>query len=158
MRLVEESCTAYAKLQVAKTMAEYTGDPEARAKHLDVARYWDAAGRALHRRIGETLDNALTVEVTVETFLPVQPLPTGEISLRAHDERHRPFVVRLTTAQALAVGTHLTAYAAIGIDRTGGKVAEALPPITAQPPYKPPAFAPRPGTGAIPAPGVPAAV
>lgn len=145
MRLVDELCIAYAKVQVAQTMAEFTSDPEARAKHLGVARYWTDAGRKLHRTISESLDDALTAEASLESFLPVQPTPTGEVALRAHDAQHRPVVVRLTATQALAVGAHLTAYAAIGLDRTGRKVADVLPPIATQPPFIAPKAIPTPG-------------
>jgi hypothetical protein len=145
MRLVDELCVVYAKMRVAKTMAEYTGDPEARAKHLELARYWDNAGRALHHAISETLRQALTTEAEMETFLPVQPLPTGEVTVRARDEHDWPFVIRLTPPQALAVGAHLTAYAAIGLDRTGAKAADVLPPIATNPPFVAPMFIPRPG-------------
>ncbi|MER7273514.1 hypothetical protein ABT369_03560 [Dactylosporangium sp. NPDC000244] len=145
MRLVDELCVAYAKVQVAQTMAEYTADLEARAKHLGVAKYWSNAGRALHRTISETLDDALTAEAAVESFLPVQPMPSGEVAFRARDERDRPVVVRLSAVQALAVGSHLTAYAAIGLDRTGGKAADVLPPIATAAPFIPPKFIPAPG-------------
>ncbi|MEU1808400.1 hypothetical protein [Micromonospora aurantiaca (nom. illeg.)] len=144
MRLVDELCVAYAKVQVAQTMAEYTADPEARAKHLDVGRYWSRAGRALHRTISGKLDDALTAEAAVESFLPVQPTSSGEIAFRARAEGDRPVVVRLTATQALAVGAHLTAYAAVGLDRTGGKVADVLPPIGAAAPFIPPTFIPTP--------------
>lgn len=145
MRLVDELCVAYANMRIAKTMAEYTDDAEARTKHLGTARYWDTTGRALHHTISKTLGHALTAEAGVESFLPVQPMPTGEVTLRARDDRNNPVVVWFTPAQALAVGAHLTAYAALGLDRTGGKVADALPPIATQPPFIAPKFIPTPG-------------
>jgi hypothetical protein len=145
MRLVTELYTAHGKAQVAQAMAEYTDDPDMRARHLNFARYWDEAARALYGTLAATLDDAFTAEAAVETFLPVQPTPTGEVILRARDEQRRPVLVRLTTRQALAVGAHLTAYAATAIDRTGGKVADALPEIAAHAPFIPPPFIPRPG-------------
>ncbi|WP_433615327.1 hypothetical protein ACQP2P_11250 [Dactylosporangium sp. CA-139114] len=145
MRLVTELYTAHGKAEVAQAMAEATDDPQMRARHLSFLRYWDEAARALYDKLNATLDNAFTAEAAVETFLPVQPTQTGEVILRARDEQQRPVLVRLTAGQALTVGAHLTAYAATAIDRIGGKVADALPPIAAHAPFIPPAFIPRPG-------------
>ncbi|MEU0558459.1 hypothetical protein [Dactylosporangium sp. NPDC006015] len=140
MRAMNELCVSYAKSQVAHAMAEHAADPDERARHVQAVKYWDAAVSRQHRALAEMLDDAFTAEAEVESFLPVQPLPTGDVVVRARDERTRPVVVRLTCQQALAVGAHLTAYAAIGLDRSSGKVAEVLPKVDAAPPFISPRF------------------
>ncbi|MET7821263.1 hypothetical protein [Micromonospora zamorensis] len=132
---MNELCVAYAKAQVAHTLADLAADREERRKHLAHAEYWDSAVSNRYRTLTESVGAALPDPVTVESFLPVQPLPTGDIAIRARDERTRPVILRLSGTQALAVGAHLTAYAAIGLDRSGGKVAGALPPIGSAPPF-----------------------
>lgn len=135
MRAMNELCVSYAKSQVAHAMAEHAADPDERAQHMQAVTYWDTAVSHQHRALAELLDKAFTAEAELESFLPVQALPTGDVMIRARDEQTRPVVLRLTCQQALAVGAHLTAYAAIGLDRSGGKVAQALPNVDAAAPF-----------------------
>ncbi|MEV8515899.1 hypothetical protein [Dactylosporangium sp. NPDC051484] len=139
---MNDLCVAYAKAQVAHAMAEHAADQDERAQHRAHAEYWDMTVSGQYRALTEAVGAALPDPVEVESFLPVQPLPTGEVEIRARDGHARPVLVRLSGAQALALGAHLTAYAAIGLDRINGKVAELLPRVgTAEPFTRPPAHA-----------------
>lgn len=141
---VHQLCHAYARAEVSRTLAGYTDDPARRALDLEVAQHWDGAVRHRFEALNSALNDLIPDVIHAETFLPVRPLSTGDVHLHLRDQQARTVLVRFTAAEAVAVGAHLTAYAALGLDRTGGKVAAVLPPIdhplttATEPPAPPP--------------------
>ncbi|MGC9667429.1 hypothetical protein ACNTMW_12840 [Planosporangium sp. 12N6] len=143
-------CEAYAKAHVARTVAEHATTIEERDHHLARAHYWDTEARTRYAAIADAVQATLARRAQVEAFLPVRTLPNGHVEIHARDQHARPVVVALTGAQAVTVGVHLTAHAAIGLDRTGTNVDRVLPPIPTQPP--PATTGDSPATGRAPAP------
>ena len=80
------------------------------------------------------IEAALPGAARPEEFMPVRPLSNGHVELLAHDTTGRHLAVLLSGTQALAVGAHLSAYAAISLDRIGHKLDDGLPELGAAPP------------------------
>ena len=56
---------------------------------------------------------------------------TGHVEVHARDTTQRPIVLSLTATQALTLGAHVSAHAAIALDRSGAKLDTALAALTA---------------------------
>ncbi|GAB1641524.1 hypothetical protein [Krasilnikovia sp. MM14-A1259] len=151
---INELCEAHAKAQVARGVAEQAPTKAGRDDHLSRAQYWDRQTHTLHRALVDVVRTVTPPPSRVETFLPVRTLPNGHVELHARDQHSRPVVVALTGAEAVTVGVHLTAHAAIGLDRTGTRVDRVLPPMLTDPPTATTGDAPATGraAAAIPAP------
>jgi hypothetical protein len=144
--LANEVCGLYARAEVARAMAGHTAS-EAEHAHLSArAQYWDTLVNEQWAALAATITAALPSLAQVEPFMPVRPLTNGHVELHAHDTAAHRVVVLLSGAQALAVGAHLTAYAAISLDRIGQRLDPALPPVKAAPPFHPTATAEQAGS------------
>lgn len=132
---INQLCEAYANAHMARFLAGHSADHAEHERHLAHAAYWDTETRTRYNAVAEAIEYLAPDRADVEAFLPVRTLPNGNVEIHARDQHARPVVVALTGAQAVTVGVHLTAHAAIGLDRTGTRVDRILPPmITAPPP------------------------
>ncbi|MBT8225030.1 MAG: hypothetical protein HKP61_00460 [Dactylosporangium sp.] len=135
LRGIRQLCEAVTNAHLAHVA---TGDAptEAEQAHYQArADYWNHTASIRYRDLAETVTGLLPEPTRLERFMPIRPLANGTVELHAHDRRARPVVVQLTGAQALTLSTHLAAYAAISLDRTGTKIHDLLPPIKAAPPF-----------------------
>ncbi|GAA0490894.1 hypothetical protein Ade02nite_23350 [Paractinoplanes deccanensis] len=152
--MVNSLCMTWAAAQVAHERSRTATNPETQADQHARAQHAHELTQQHYDALLALLTASVPDDVSAEAFLPVQPLPTGEVAIHARDDRANSVRLKLTGVQALTVGAHLTAYAAISLDRSGLKVAEALPPLPADPAASVhPAPSPPGGTG--PAPVVP---
>jgi hypothetical protein len=123
-------CEAYAKAQTARVDAHHA-TTEAQYEHGKArAAYWDAQVSAHYQTLIATMQKTVPAPTQIEAFLPVRLRPDGHVEVHAHDDTARPFVVRMTGAEAVALAVHLTAYGAISRDRTGQHLDPILPPVT----------------------------
>jgi ribosomal protein L16 Arg81 hydroxylase len=168
LALINSLCITWADAQLAHERSRTAATPEIHADQHARAQRAHEATQQHYNALQELLTTSVPDDVNAEEFLPVQPLPTGEVAIHARDDHANSVRLRLTGAQALTLGAHLTAYAAISLDRSGFKVAEALPrlPADVEPPMHPaPALSPAPApsplriTGKAPVvPGTPPSV
>ena len=135
LALVNEVCGIYAQAKAARATAGYLGAEAERAHVLARAAHWDTLVSDRYRALVTAVQAVLPEAARVERFMPVRPLANGDVELHAHDTKARRLVVLLTGVQALAVGAHLTAYAAISLDRIGQKLDGGLPLVKAAPPF-----------------------
>lgn len=131
---IVELCEVYARAETTRALAEHA---DTRAEHdtlIARASHFNRQARTRYDALTTAVGAVLPRTAHVETFLPVRTLPDGRVEIHATDQHARPVVVALTGAEAVTVGVHLTAYAAIGLDRTGTKVDRVLPPMITQAP------------------------
>ncbi|MFI1989718.1 hypothetical protein [Actinoplanes sp. NPDC020271] len=153
--LIHNLCITYADSQVAHERSRVAATAEVHADQLARSVRAHEVMQGYYTALVDLLADSVPDDVSAEAFLPVQPLSTGEVAIHARDDQANSVRLRLTGAQALTVGAHLTAYAAISLDRSGLKVAEVLPPLPADPatPMHPPSVAPSsPAPAAAPVP------
>lgn len=136
MNLANQVADAYAHLHLNQAYARQATSQATYDQLIARVDYWNAQHAAARTALNAALRDELPA--TPETFLPVRVLGNGHIDLHARDSLDLPVVVRLTGGQALSVGAHLIASAAIGLDRTGAKVTSALPllPATTLPAHR----------------------
>ncbi|WP_203780185.1 hypothetical protein [Paractinoplanes rishiriensis] len=128
-------CDAHAKGEVNRVLAGHAATDN-EAQHLVAqAEYWEQAVQAGYQALAATVREALPDGAHPEAFLPVRPTTGGHIEVHARDTTARPLVIAFTAAQALTIGTHLTALGAVALDRVGAKVDAALPAITEAAPF-----------------------
>ena len=131
---INQLCEAYANAQMARFLAGHSSDHAEHERHNAHAAYWDSETRTRYSAVAEAIEYLAPEPADIEAFLPVRTLPNGHVEIHARDQHARPVIVALTGAQAVTVGVHLTAHAAIGLDRTGTRIDRVLPPmITALP-------------------------
>ncbi|GIF04662.1 hypothetical protein [Actinoplanes siamensis] len=129
LAVINNLCITWADAQVAYERSRTAATPEVHAAQYARAQHANEVTQRHYAALVDLLADSVPDDVSAEAFLPVQPLPTGEVAIHARDDRANSVRLRLTGAQALTVGAHLTAYAAISLDRSGLKVAEALPQL-----------------------------
>jgi hypothetical protein len=132
--LANEVCDFHARAEVARALAGHSASHAEHANLTAHAAHWDTLVRERWAALVEGIEAALPGAARPEEFMPVRPLSNGHVELQAHDTEGRRVVVLLSGAQALAVGAHLTAYAAISLDRIGEKLNGGLPHLGAVPP------------------------
>jgi len=132
--LANEVCACFARAEVARAMAGHAAS-DAEHAHLSArAAHWDAIVKDRWPALVEAIHAALPDGAQLERFMPVRPLANGHVEVHAHDTSARRLVLLLSGAQAVAVGTHLTVYGAVSLDRIGQKLDPGLP-VTAVPPF-----------------------
>jgi hypothetical protein len=142
---INDLCEAWARARVARVLAEHSADHAEHERHANVADYWEQESRTRYDALVPTIETVAARPVQIEEFRPVRTRPSGHVEIHARDQHARPVVVTFTGAEAVSVAIHLTAHAAIGLDRTGAKVDPLLPAV---PVAMPPAVA----TGRAPIP------
>jgi hypothetical protein len=135
LALVNDLCGLYAEARAARATVAFLAGEAERAHVLARAAHWDTLVSDRYRALAEAIQATHPEAAQVERFMPVRPLGNGHVELHAHDVTARRFVVLFTGAQALAVGAHLTAYAAISLDRIGQRPDPGLPHVKAAPPF-----------------------
>ncbi|GAB1644347.1 hypothetical protein KRMM14A1259_47700 [Krasilnikovia sp. MM14-A1259] len=147
---ISDLCEVYAKAQTTRTLAHHAPNRAEYDNLTDRAQHWDLSFRTRFDALTDAIQAVAPRAAQVEQFRPVRVLSNGHVEIRARDQRNHPVIVALTGPEAVTVGVHLTAYAAIGLDRTGAKVDRVLPPmLTATPPAT---TVDTPATGRAPAP------
>jgi hypothetical protein len=131
---INNLCEAYAKARVARTLAEHSADHTEHERHAHLADYWERESRTRYDALASTIETVAARPVQIEEFLPVRTHPSGHVEVHGRDQHARPVVVTFTGAEAVSVAIHLTAHAAIGLDRTGAKVDPLLPSVPAPTP------------------------
>jgi hypothetical protein len=131
LKLIKEMCEAFGRARVTQTLAESADTGHERARLVAQAEYWDSTVGNQYRDIAAALHAALPQPLTPAGFMPVRLRSAGTVELHTIDTLGRPVVIAMTGEQSLALGVHLTAHAAVGLDRAGTRVAQALPRIPA---------------------------
>jgi hypothetical protein len=131
---IVDLCETYARAETGRALAEHAGTKAERDDLVSRAAYFNRESRTRYDALTTAIEAVLPRTAQVETFLPVRTLPDGRVEIHAVDQHERPVVVALTGTEAVTVGVHLTAYAAIGLDRTGTKLDRILPPLFTDPP------------------------
>lgn len=131
---IDALCDAYAKAKVAYTVANHADTKTERDHHIARSQYWNSEAQNHYSSLTEAIHTLAPDRTHVETFLPVRVLPNGHVEIHTRDQHGRQIVVVLTTAEAVAIGVHLTAHAAASLDRTGTMLHRILPPLPTQPP------------------------
>ena len=126
---ITKLCEAYASARVARFTTEHAADKFERDQHAARASYWQEQARTQYEALAASIRAAFPDRARVEAFRPVRVLPNGHVEIHARDQHARPVVLGLTGGEAVTVGVHLTAYAAIGLDRTGNHLNNLLPPL-----------------------------
>lgn len=126
---INDLCEAYAKAQMARFLAGHSSDHAEHNRHAAHADYWETETRTRFSAVAEAVESMAPEPADIEAFMPVRTRPNGHVELHARDQHARAVVVALTGAEAMLLGVHLTAHAAIGLDRTGAKVDRVLPPM-----------------------------
>lgn len=121
----------YAKARLTQAFADQATSHTEAINLTARAAYWDTEVEQAYAALTATLHDALPA--APETFMPVRVLANGHLEIHARNGTGHAIVTRLTAAEALAVGMHLVAYAAIGTDRTGDKISRLLPPLPTAP-------------------------
>ncbi|PSK65569.1 hypothetical protein B0E53_02470 [Micromonospora sp. MH33] len=133
--LANRVCANFAAAEVARAMAERASSEAEHAHLIARAEHWEALVNEQWNTLCAAICATVPDGTQVQRFLPVRPLTNGHVELHVHDTDAHRHVVLFTGAQALAVGTHLTAYGALSLDRSGQKLDPGLPHIKAAPPF-----------------------
>ncbi|OJF13148.1 hypothetical protein [Couchioplanes caeruleus] len=131
---INELCEAYALARSTRALAQHAETPAEYDNLTARAEHWELSVRTRFDALADTVEAAFPRGARIEAFLPVRVLPNGHVEIHARDQHTRPVVLALSGPEAVTVGVHLTAYAAIGLDRTGTKVDRVLPPMITDPP------------------------
>jgi hypothetical protein len=129
---------AYAQGHICRTLLEQA-DNDAERDHLKTQfDQWEHHVTRLWAELTAAVNSALP------PTLYAAPDPTSPVSAPSHSDvevrgslGHRTVVIRLTCAQAVAIGTSLIACATVVTDRNGGRLGSILPPVPAKPPGPP---------------------
>lgn len=130
---INELCEAYAVARSTRALAQNAETTVEYNNLIARADHWDLQTAARYEALADTVETVLPRGAQVEAFLPVRVLPNGRVEIHARDQHARPVVVVLSAPEAVTVGVHLTAHAAIGLDRAGTKVHRILPPMITDP-------------------------
>lgn len=127
LNAINELCKAYAKGKTCRILAAHSSEPADHENLTARAGHWDHVVNIHFKTVAEAVHHWLPRQTHAEPFLPVRPLTGGDVELHTRDDTRRRVVIRLSGAEAFALGAHLTAFAAIALDRSGTRVAPLLP-------------------------------
>jgi hypothetical protein len=133
MNLIGHLCVAYQHSTAHRIAASYETNHDEQGIERAQEQQWDEVAAHRHREVERAVRAAFPYQATVEGFMPVRPLPSGKVELRAIDAAARPVAVVLTGTEALNLGGRLTACGAISLDRIGLKTDAELRPVTGAP-------------------------
>jgi hypothetical protein len=111
-------------------MAQLADSQAERANLIARADYWDGQVHDQYAQLTVALNSALppTVYAAPDQFAPVQMPTNRDVEVRGSlDNGARAVAIRLTGAQAVAIGAALIACAALGTQHSGGQLGEILP-------------------------------
>ncbi len=137
---VNQLAEAYAKSQTCRLTAHLAPSEAERANHAARADYWDGQVSDLYARLTAALNSALppTIYAAPDSHAPVTVPNQHQVEVRGSlDGGNRAVSIRLTPAQAVAVGAAMIACAALTTQHTGQRVAEILPALPPSPPGQP---------------------
>jgi hypothetical protein len=129
---------AFAQGHVCKTLLDQADTDVERARLRTSFEYWDRQIPQLWAELTVAVNSALppTLYALPDPFAPVGTPNDTEIEIRG-SLGERAISIRLSTAQAVAIGTTLIACAAAVTDRAGQRLAGILPSIPASPSGQP---------------------
>lgn len=146
MDLIGHLCEAYQNSTAHRVAASYENDYDEQGVQRAQEQQWDEIGAHRLREVERAVRAAFPAQATVQGFMPVRPLPSGKVELRAIDTASRPVSVVFTGTEALNLGGRLTVCGAVSLDRIGLKPDDELHPVSGSPAI---------GTAPVPPPVVP---
>ncbi|MET0494334.1 MAG: hypothetical protein ABW000_14500 [Actinoplanes sp.] len=133
MDLIGHLCEAYQNSTAHRIAASYETNYDEQGVQRAQEQQWDEIGAHRYREVEKAVRSVVHAQATVEGFMPVRPLPSGKVELRAIDSASMRVAVIFTGTEALNLGARLTACGAIAIDRIGLKAETELHPLAAGP-------------------------
>ncbi len=130
--LIQHWCEAYTNAHIGYALADHTRIPADHATHTASAADWERQARDRFAVLAAALEHAPHWGAQAETFMPIRTRGNGHVDLHARDQDGRPVVVTMTFVEAVSIGTHLTAHAAVGADRTGVRIDRVLPRLPSE--------------------------
>ncbi len=146
MNLIGYLCEAYQHSTAHRVAASYQTDYDEQGVQRAQEQQWDEIAAHRFHEVERAVRSVVHAQATVEGFMPVRPLPGGNVELRAIDSASMRVAVIFTGTEALNLGARLTACGAIAIDRIGLKTETELHSLAAGPAI---------GTSPVPPPVVP---
>jgi len=138
LEMVKPVAEAFAQGQVCKTLLDTAGTDAERARLQTSFEQWDHRVTQLWAELTVAVNSALppTLHALPDPIAPVTMSNNTDIEIRG-SLGERAVAIRLTSPQAVAIGTTLIACAAAVTDRAGGRLGTILPPIPAPPSGQP---------------------
>jgi hypothetical protein len=129
---------AFAHGHVSRTLLDLADNEQERARLKTKIEQWDHRVAQLWAELTVAVNSALppTLYALPDPFAPVTTPNNTDIELRG-SLGERAVAIRLSGAQAVAIGTTLIACAAAVTDRADGRLVSILPPIPASPSNQP---------------------
>ena len=138
LELTKAVAQAFAKGHTCRTLRDQATNDEDRERLQNQFEQWDARVTQLWAELTAAVNSALppTLYAVPDPIAAVTAPTNTDIDLRG-SLGERAVMIRLSTTQAVAIGTTLIAYAAAVTDRADGHVAGILPPLPATPVEQP---------------------
>ncbi len=133
MDLIGHLCEAAQNSTAHRILASYETNYDEQGGQRAQERQWNEIAAHRLREVERAVRSVVHAQATVEGFMPVRPLPGGNVELRAIDSASMRVAVIFTGTEALNLGARLTACGAIAIDRIGLKTETELHPLAAGP-------------------------
>ena len=138
LELIKQCAQAFAQGMVCKTLLDLADNDVERTRRQGEFERWDRQVSQLWAELTVAVNSTLppTLYALPDPFAPVITPNNSDIEMRG-SLGERAVAIRLSGAQAVAIGTTLIACAAAVTDRTGGRLASILPSIPASPSGQP---------------------
>jgi len=137
---ITQVAEAYAKAQSCHALAQ-VAETDAERAHLKArVDYWNSQLSQMWTTLTVAVNSALppTIYAAPDPHTPVTVPNQHQVEVRGSlDGGNRAVSIRLTPAQAVAVGTAMIACAALTTQHTGQRLAEILPALPPSPPGQP---------------------
>ncbi len=137
---ITQVAEAHAKAQSCRALAE-VAETDAERAHLKArVDYWNSQLQEMWTTLTVAVNSALppTIYAAPDPHAPVTVPNKHQVEVRGSlDGGNRAVSIRLTPAQAVAVGAAMIACAALTTQHTGQRVAEILPALPPSPPGQP---------------------
>jgi hypothetical protein len=128
----------FANGHVCRTLLEHASNDAERDRLKTQFAQWDEQVSRLWAELTVAVNSALppTLYALPDPTAPVSTPNNSDVEVRG-SLGQRAVAIRLTCAQAVAIGAALIACATAVTDRSGGRLGTILPPIPASPPGPP---------------------
>jgi hypothetical protein len=138
LELIKRCAQAFAQGMVCKTLLDLADNDVERTRRQGEFERWDRQVSQLWAELTVAVNSTLppTLYALPDPFAPVITPNNSDIEMRG-SLGERAVAIKLSGAQAVAIGTTLIACAAAVTDRTGGRLASILPSIPASPSGQP---------------------